>query len=170
MGPAPDPELDTVTAAFLAAGAEFVVIGGFAVVAHQHVRATQDVDLLIGDDSENDARCVAALRHLNAERVDPRGPLSDDDLRECAHLRVLTSGGLVDLLREGLAPLDFATVSRGALWADLGAGPFRVAGLATVVALKRLAGRPVDRLDLEALTELHGELPIVPLPGIDAPG
>jgi hypothetical protein len=45
--------------------------------------------------------------------------------------------------------------------------PFRYAGLATLVAFKRLAGRPHDRLDLEELEAMHGPLPILPVPGLD---
>jgi hypothetical protein len=32
------PDLGAITAAFLAAGVEFVVIGGFAVIANRHIR------------------------------------------------------------------------------------------------------------------------------------
>jgi hypothetical protein len=34
-----------------------------------------------------------------------------------------------------------------------------VAGLKSLAALKRLAGRPTDALDLEALERIHGPLP-----------
>ena len=42
-----------------------------------------------------------------------------------------------------------------------------VAGLSSIVGFKRLAGRPQDRNDLERLAEIHGELPIEPIPGLD---
>ena len=51
--------------------------------------------------------------------------------------------------------------------ADYGGVEFRVAGLSSIVAFKRLAGRPRDRNDLAELEEIHGELPIEPLPGLD---
>jgi hypothetical protein len=44
---------------------------------------------------------------------------------------------------------------------------FLVAGLSSIVGFKRLAGRPRDRNDLLGLTEIHGELPIEPIPGLD---
>jgi len=47
--------------------------------------------------------------------------------------------------------------------------PGLVAGLASLVAFKRLAGRPRDRLDLEELEARHGPLPILPVPGLDLP-
>lgn len=160
-----EPDLRAVTGAFVAAAARFVVIGGFAVVAHRHVRATEDVDLLIPDEQRNDACCLTALRVLEAHRLSTGRAVAAADLEGRAHLRVASSGGLVDLLREGEPPLDFESIRGDALIADLGDGEFLVAGLATIVALKRLAGRPRDRLDLEALEEEHGTLPVLALPG-----
>ncbi len=55
-----DPELDVAAAAMVAAGARFVVIGGFAVIANRFVRATEDVDFLVPDDPANDHRVLAA--------------------------------------------------------------------------------------------------------------
>jgi hypothetical protein len=161
------PDLPAITGAFLAAGAEFVVIGGFAVIANRHIRTTRDVDLLIPDDDANDAACLVALRALDATRERDGAPLVDEMLRDNAHLRAATRDGIVDLVREGVAPLDFATVAARALSADLGGGPFRVAGLASLVGFKRLAGRPQDRSDLAELEAIHGDLPIDPIPGLD---
>jgi hypothetical protein len=46
--------------------------------------------------------------------------------------------------------------------------PLDVADLPHLVAFKRLAGRPHDRVDLDELAALNGgQLPILPLPGID---
>ncbi|MDQ3729440.1 MAG: hypothetical protein M3355_07595 [Actinomycetota bacterium] len=163
----PDPELDVVTSAFIAAGASFVVIGGFAVIAHRYVRATEDVDLMIPEDATNDQLCIAALHSLDARAYPSRDPLAEDALKGRHHLRALTSAGLVDLLREGESPLDFGTVASAALAADLGAGEFRIAGLHTVVALKQIADRPRDRNDLAELERIHGKLPAA-LPDLDA--
>lgn len=153
-----EPDFETVTAAFLAAGARFVVIGGFAVIAHRFLRATEDVGLLVPDSRENDARCLEALLELGARMtVGGYPPTVAEVARD--PVRVWTRGGLVDPVREGVAPLDFATVAAGALTADLGHGAVPIAGLRSLVALKRLAGRPRDLLDLAALEEEHGELP-----------
>lgn len=162
-----DPDLAAVTAALLEANARFVVIGGFAVIANNYVRATEDVDFLIPDDAENDRALDAALTSLDAHWIAPDRPFAAGELSGREHSRLWTRAGLVDLLREGAAPLDFATVSANAHEADLGSGRFRVAGLSSVVAFKRLANRPRDRADLDELREIHGELPIEPLPGLD---
>jgi len=144
-----------------------VVIGGFAVIAHDYVRATEDVDVLIPADDANDTRCKTALAALGAVWADSREALHSRDLTGRPHSRLLTRRGLVDLVREGAPPLDFATVAAGAERAELGAGEFLIAGLKSIVSFKRLAGRPRDRLDLEELRARHGELPVEPLPGLD---
>lgn len=162
------PDLAAITAAFLRAGAEFVVIDGFAVIANRYIRTTRDVDLLIPDDPANDDACLKALSDLAATRDRDAAPVTREMLVGSTHLRASTRSGIVDLVREGVAPLDYATVARSALHADLGAGPFQVAGLSSVVGFKRLAGRPQDRADLAELEAIHGALPIDPIPGLDS--
>jgi len=144
-----------------------VVVGGFAVIAHDYVRATEDVDLLIPDDDANDTRLTAALAELGAEWTAGAAPLDSREITGRAHSRLLTRRGLIDLIREGEPPLDFATVAAGAERAELGSGEFMIAGLKSIVSFKRLAGRPRDRLDLEELRARHGELPMELLPGLD---
>lgn len=160
----PDPDLRAVTAAFIGAAARFVVIGGFAVVANDYVRATEDVDLLIGD--ADDASVDRALSALDSRWQDGRS-YEPGGIAGREHTRLVTSAGLLDLLREGAPPLDLASVSRDALRVDLGDGEFFVAGLASIVAFKRLAGRPRDRHDLDELERRHGPLPRLPVPGLD---
>lgn len=168
MSRLPDPDIAAVTGAFLSAEADFVVVGGFAVIANRYVRATEDVDLLIPSDPDNDRRCLGALASLDAKRLRDDAELTEAMLIDQAHLRVLSSAGLIDLIREGAAPLDFASAQGAALKADMGLGEFSIAGLRTVVAMKRLAGRPRDRNDLAELEAEHGELPIDPVPGLDS--
>lgn len=163
---APDPDLQACAAALLAASARFVVIGGFAVIANDYVRATEDVDVLIPEDGANDAALDRALLSMNAQWADGTA-FRGGELGGRDHSRLFTTVGIIDLLREGVAPLDFKTVAAKAMSSDLGDGPFLVAGLETVVAFKRLAGRPRDRNDLLELEERHGPLPIVPIPGLD---
>jgi hypothetical protein len=51
---------------------------------------------------------------------------------------------------------------------EWGGQTIRFAALPSIVDFKRLAGRPQDRLDLSELEALHGELPVDPIPGLDA--
>jgi len=163
----PDPELDVAVAAMVGEKARFVVVGGFSVIANRFVRATEDIDLLVPDDADNDRRVLVALRKLDAVRLRDDEPLREEHLLEQAHLRARTSAGLVDVMRGGLPPLDYETVEERAIAADYGGVEFRIAGLSSIVGFKRLAGRPRDRNDLLGLEEIHGQLPMEPIPGLD---
>ena len=163
----PDPELDVAVSAMVRAGARFVVVGGFAVIANRFVRATEDIDFLVPDDAENDRRIVAALRELNGVRERDQTALLEEHLIGQSHLRSRTRAGLIDILRGGLPPLDFDTVKQRAIQADYEGLRFKLAGLSSIVGFKRLANRARDRNDLIGLEEVHGELPIDPLPGLD---
>lgn len=163
-----DPELDVASAAMVAEGARFVVVGGFSVIANRFVRATEDIDFLVPDDAVNDRRVLNALRKLDGVRFRDEEPLRDEHLVGQAHLRATTLAGVVDVLRGGLPPLDYGTVEKRAMRADYGGVEFLVAGLSSIVGFKRLADRPRDRNDLIGLAEIHGELPIEPIPGLDS--
>jgi hypothetical protein len=163
----PDPELDVAASVLVEEGASFVVVGGFAVIANRFVRATEDVDFLVPDDDENDRLVLAALRKLDGVRFRDEEPLREEHLLGQAHLRAITSAGLIDVLRGGEPPLDYETVAARAMLADYGGVEFPIAGLASIVGFKRLADRPRDRNDLLGLAEIHGDLPIEPIPGLD---
>lgn len=49
----------------------------------------------------------------------------------------------------------------------LGQTHLRAKTQAGIVGFKRLADRPHDRNDLIGLAEIHGELPVDPIPGLD---
>lgn len=163
----PEPKLDVAATAMVAEGARFIVVGGFAVIANRFIRATEDVDFLVPDDMDNDRRILGALRRLDSVRLRDGAALSDEHLLGCTHLRVRSKAGIIDILRGGLPPLDFETVERHAIPAAYDGVEFRLAGLRSIVGFKRLADRPRDRNNLLGLEEIHGELPIDPIPGLD---
>jgi hypothetical protein len=146
------------------AGLRYVIIGGFAVIANQYVRGTEDVDLLIPEERTRDTTVLEFLRSIEAHRNGQ--PITASALETAETLRVASRHGPVDLLRGGAPPLDFTTVSESAIRLNYHDQPALVASLASLVAFKRLADRPRDRLDLIELERIHGALPMQPLPGI----
>lgn len=160
----PDPW--AASAALLGEGARSVIVGGFAVVANRHVRATKDTGFLIPDDPDNDARCLRALERLGATLVRDGGTVTLNDVSR-DHIRVDSTAGIIDLIREGAPPLDFDSVVAAAHVVASPAGDVLIAGLVSLVAMKRLARRPQDLADLDALAAIHGPLPIVSVPGVD---
>jgi predicted nucleotidyltransferase len=76
---APEPrDLARIARALNDAGARYVLIGGFAVIAHGGDRFTKDIDLLVDDSPENVARLRQALAVLPDNAV---ADVADDDLR-----------------------------------------------------------------------------------------
>jgi hypothetical protein len=162
------PDLAGVVADAEAAGLENVVIGGFSVIYHGYVRATRDSDLLVPDGPEVDAAILRFLEISDGRRSSDDKRLGREDIADVQHLRVETRHGIVDLMRGGLPPLDYATVSEQADSIDWKGQTVRFAALPSVVGFKRLAGRPQDALDLTQLEAVHGELPVEPIPGLDS--
>lgn len=162
------PELDVAVAAMAAEKARFVVVGGFSVIANRFVRATEDIDFLAPDDDDNDRHILRALVALGGTRLRDNEALEEKHLIGQSHLRAKTNAGIIDIIRGGLPPLDYETVEKRAMRADYGGVEFLVAGLSSIVGFKRLADRPRDRNDLIGLEEIHGELPIEKIPGLDS--
>ncbi len=136
---------------------DYLVIGGLAVQAHGHVRTTQDVDLLPGPAPENLDRLAAALRSLGARRagegnrvgvvLDAATILASDPLS------LDTDAGGVDVHRSPPGSQPFVAMRRRALILDVIGLQVPVVGLDDLIAMKRAAGRPIDRGDVIALTE-----------------
>jgi hypothetical protein len=161
------PDLARVVADADAVGLEYVVIGGFSVIYHGHVRATKDSDLLVPDGPDADAAVLRFIERVNGRRLRDDKLLTPADVAGGEHLRINSTHGIIDIMRGGLAPLDYDTVAERAEVTDWNGQPVRVAALASVVGFKRLAGRPQDRSDLAELEGLYDELPIEPIPGLD---
>lgn len=159
------PDLAGVIAAANEVGMPFVIIGGFAVIANRYLRGTEDVDLLIPGDRDLDTVVQRFLGRVEGRR-DGRA-VSAAALRDAETLRVESRFGPVDLLREGVPPLDFQTVHDEAIRLTFDEHSASVASLASLVAFKRLADRPRDRLDLAELERIHGALPAPSSPDLD---
>jgi hypothetical protein len=72
----------------------YLVVGGFAVIHHGFLRATEDIDLLIEESPENQAKVKRALEILPDKAI---RELGDDDLRTYLVVRV-ADDILVDLM------------------------------------------------------------------------
>jgi hypothetical protein len=163
------PDLVGVVADADAVGLQHVVIGGFAVIAHGHVRATKDSDLLVADGSEADAAIMRFIEQVEGRRLRDGKVLTLADVAEASSLRINSRHGIIDMLRGGLPPLDFDTVAQQAETVQFRGHPIRVASLRSLVGFKRLANRlDPDRSDLRNLEAIHGPLPIEPIPGLDS--
>jgi len=161
------PDLAGVVADADAVGLDYVVIGGFSVIYHGHVRATKDSDLLVPDGPDADAAVLRFLERVDGRRLRDGKVLVPEDVAGREHLRISSRWGIIDIMRGGLPPLDYDTVAGRAETTEWDGQTVRVAALPSLVGFKRLAGRPQDRLDLAELEALYDELPIEPIPGLD---
>ena len=161
------PDLAAVVADANAVGLDHVVIGGFSVIFHGYVRATKDSDLLVPDGPEADAAVLRLLERIDARRFRDDKALTLEDVSTTDSLRVNSRHGIIDIMRGGLPPLDYETVSTRADTTDWDGQTIRVAALPSIVGFKRLAGRPQDKMDLAELEAIYGDLPIDPIPSLD---
>jgi predicted nucleotidyltransferase len=142
---------------------EFLVIGGVAVGYHGHVRATKAVDVVPAPDPANLEKLANVLRRLDAQ-VEGADEFDNRELPDPLDAQALAQGGNWVLLTR-LGRLDVMQwIGDGALWQRLApnavedevAGlPIKIIGYDDLVALKELAGRPEDLIDLERLREVR---------------
>ena len=140
------------------AGLRYVIVGGLAVIRHGAVRATKDVDAAIAMDGENLARLDKLVARWHATNPDG-SPLRTTALAAGGVLPLRTPHCLVDFLSEQLLPAPFDDVLARADVKRIDGVEAPICSLADLVAMKRATGRGTDLLDLERLTEAHGELP-----------
>jgi hypothetical protein len=126
---------------------EFLVIGAYALAAHGHVRATEDLDVWVRPEPENAKRVLEALRAFGA----PLHDLTEKDL---------TTPGVV--FQIGVAPLridvltaidgvDFADAWLGRLISKFADQPIAVLSREHLIKNKRATGRTQDLADVEWL-------------------
>lgn len=104
---APEPEdLARICRSLNAAGARYMIIGGFALIAHGAGRFTKDIDLLIDDSPENVRLVKQALSILADNAV---SDVKDEDVRTYAVVRVVDEV-VIDLMGRacGLSYQDLA--------------------------------------------------------------
>ena len=133
------------------AGAEFLIVGAYAVIHYTEPRYTKDLDLWIRPVPANAEKVMVALVEFGA-------PLHDLTLEDLCNPTMVFQIGIepvrVDILM-GLPGLDFE-----AAWADAGETtyggvPVRVMSRKHLIAAKQRAGRPQDLLDVEKLEEVE---------------
>ncbi|MGH8777215.1 MAG: hypothetical protein ACRDWI_19435 [Jiangellaceae bacterium] len=139
-------------------GVDFTIIGGFAVIAHGHVRATKDIDILAAQERENLRRLAAAFAELGARLrgVDanllPVDPTDPEDLGNGANWTLETDAGWVDYMSDVPGGVPYEEIRAEARVVEIRGVRLKVAGLAHLLRMKRAAGRPRDLADIAALT------------------
>lgn len=146
------------------ADVDFVVIGGFAAIAHGSVQITRDLDICYSTDKDNLAALGRGLVELDARLrgVAEDVPFVPDGatLERTQILTLETAEGPLDLLADPAGAPDYAKLRDRALEVPVAGVTVRVAALKDLLAMKRAAGRPKDLLaaeELEAIARLGRE-------------
>ena len=151
---------EEILAALQNAGVQYVLIGGFAAIAHGDVAPTFDVDVVPDRTLENLERVAIALRDLDARiRTEdvPEGLPFDftaKSLGTSAMWNLVTRAGAIHLAFEPSGTRGYADLRRDAFEIDLDGMMITVASLADVIRSKEAAGREKDRIALPRLRRL----------------
>jgi hypothetical protein len=112
--------------------ARYIIIGGFAVIRHGYLRATEDIDLLVDGDLENQARVKKALEILPDKAI---LELGDEDLRAYTVVRV-SDEILVDLMLAACG-IDYAEASKSIEIAEIEGVPIPFANAPLLLRMKQ---------------------------------
>lgn len=142
-----NPDFRDMLSALSAEGAEFLIIGAYALAAHGMPRATKDLDIWVGRLGDNPQRVYRALARFGAplEQLTPTDLTRDDTIFQIGvppnRIDVLTSIGGVEF-REAWAGRS-----------DLAMEGLTVPVLSRkhLIRNKRAVGRPQDLVDADWL-------------------
>lgn len=166
-----DSELnaDEILRLLIQAGVDFVVVGGFAVIAHGYVRATKDIDLVPRQTAKNRAKLERTLLSINARPIE----LADFRPNELpaqwgagalsygGNWALRTDHGRIDVLQyiDGVDVVEtYTELRRQAIAAEVpDVGVVRFASLEHLTLMKRIAGRTQDINDLAQLEDIRGD-------------
>lgn len=145
-----NPDFRDLFAAFNAAGARYLLVGGYAVAFHAEPRFTKDLDVWIEASEANATRAFEALRAFGA----PISDLSAADLaRPEQVLQIGVPPNRVDVVTS-IDGVEFGLAWPNRVETQYGDQPIWVIGRADLIANKRATGRPEDLLDV-TLLERH---------------
>lgn len=142
-----NPDFRDLFSALNAAGARYLLVGGYAVAFHAEPRFTKDLDLWIEASAENAQRTYEALRAFGA----PVAELSPDDLAEPDRiLQIGVPPNRVDIVTS-IDGVEFEAGWLNRVETEYGGESIHVIGRAELIENKRACGRPQDLLDLKLL-------------------
>lgn len=151
------PDLAGLISALNAEGVRFVVIGGVAVGAHGHIRATEDLDIVPDPGPDNLDRLGNVLVGLAARLTSDPQRAIDPTVRRALYrggnLTVTTRLGDLDIVQRLPGVPPWSVLVDDAERTTLGGEPLIVCSRPHLIAMKRARGSLQDQADLEALQE-----------------
>lgn len=141
------PDLTDLLRALADSGAEYLVVGGWAVGFHGEPRFTKDLDLFIGPSDDNLRAVAHALGCFGApaSTIDALRQLGPEEFLFFGHPPVR-----VDVLRR-IDGVDFASAYARRDVVEWAGTPVSIIGFDDLIAAKRAANRERDRRDVAML-------------------
>ena len=144
-----NPDYRDMLSALLEEGAEFLVVGAFALAAHGLPRATGDIDLWIRASADNSTRVWSALLRFGA----PTHGLTATDLESPDIVfQIGVAPHRIDLLTS-IDGVDFADAWADRALVNLEGVTLPVISRPHLIQNKRASGRPKDLADLAWLEQ-----------------
>ena len=130
--------------ALSAAGAEYLIVGAYAMAAHGWPRATGDIDIWVRPTSDNAERVLRALKAYGAPLFD----LTALDLtRPDTVFQIGVPPGRVDIL-SGVSGIEFEEAWATRITTHLAGVEVTAIGFEALLKNKLAAGRPKDLADI----------------------
>lgn len=143
---------------------KFVIVGGFAVQLHGFVRSTIDLDLVLAMDDSNLSSFIAVAKQFDLAPVVPAAieALKNSQLIDCwfhekgmvafALREPQPAGSVIDILVRPVVAFD--ALLSDSLSVELFGNSVSIASLDHLMAMKRVANRPKDLIDIDALEKI----------------
>ena len=129
--------------------AEYLLVGGFAVILHSEPRYTKDLDIWVKASEDNAAKVYKALLEFGAPLAQ-LGISAEDFQKEGYFVQFGREPARIDILM-GLKGLTFEEAYKNKLLMQLGDIEVAVISRSDLINVKLQAGRPQDLIDAAAL-------------------
>ena len=129
--------------------ADYLIIGGYAVMRYTEPRYTKDFDILIGTDGKNAERVFRALARFGAPM---QGLAVEDFTNPETFFQIGVAPNRIDVITT-VPGVSFGDATKRAEQCMIDGVPYRFIDLADLIQSKLAAGRPQDLVDAGALTK-----------------
>jgi hypothetical protein len=149
--------LSELTRRLIASQVEFVLVGGFAAVAHGVMLVTRDVDICCPFSEANLTRiqnAFAGLHPVHRSQPDLPLPLTSEQCAGLKNLYLKTDLGVVDCLGEILGVGNFEEVLKHSVEVELPYGKCRIIDIEALIRAKEAMNRDHDRITVKHLKEI----------------
>lgn len=135
--------------ALLDAGVEFLLVGGLAMAAHGHARATKDMDLWVYCSNQNVEKVWRALAAFGA----PMGSISREELADpMTVLQIGVPPGRIDLIMS-LDGVEFHDAWARRIGCIINWRAIPTISRKDLIAVKWATGHPQDAVDVQTLEQ-----------------